>query len=85
MTDIATIAARDGLTADDVHERLICWCYPVAWAVPAATEKALANEPTWRQWCDVDYPKLRAAGYYNPRTTPERMREIAAQYREGTL
>lgn len=83
MTNLATIAARDSRSIEDIRLILERWCAPVVWAMPTAIDKALANDPTWRQWIDYDHPWLAEAGYYDSATTPEQRVRIADQFREA--
>lgn len=84
MSDVEIIAAREHRSVELIELVLQRWCFPISWAMPNAIAKALANDPSWRQWIDYDYPWLAEAGYYDSATSPERRIEIARQFRERT-
>jgi hypothetical protein len=59
-SDILRIAEQEGRPPAEVLDALQRWCFPIAWAMPDAIRQALANEPNWRAWFDVDYPQQLA-------------------------
>ncbi len=50
--EIAIIAARDGLTTDQVRVLIEMWAFPIGLARQPAYEKARENHPHWQAWRD---------------------------------
>lgn len=50
---IVQIARREHRSIEEVVTLIERWCFPIAFAIAAAVELALANDPKWRNWVTV--------------------------------